>query len=114
MRERNLFAGASLSQVNDPAEELVESYFLWCIGELTAREQAELRRTARELREHYGCSGTWYEIVEAQMGWPMAREARAALRRDWPKLFAFWKSKRPGFTPRDGARMFKQSNPRVR
>jgi hypothetical protein len=100
--------------VSDPAEDLVESYFLWCIGKLSAREQAGLRNRARELREHYGCGGAWYEIVEEQMGWPMAREGRTALRRDWPKLFAYWKSRQPSFTARDGARMFKQSNPRVR
>lgn len=99
--------------MSDPAEDLVESYFLWCIGELTPREQAELRSKAKELREHYSCSGAWYEIVEQQMGWPMARKIRTALRHDWPKHFTYWKSRRPGFTARDGARMFKDSNPRV-
>jgi hypothetical protein len=99
--------------MSEPIEDLVESCFLWCIGELANQEQAALRGKAKELREHYGCGGTWYEIVEEQMGWPMAREMRGALRRGWRAQLAYWRNRVPGFTAGDGARMFKQSNPLV-
>jgi len=65
---------------------LLRLYFLWCIGELTAAEKKRTRETGDAYRKLSGKKGTWYELVEREVGWTMA--SRREMKMYWKKRLA--------------------------
>ncbi|MBA2309892.1 MAG: hypothetical protein H0W01_11530 [Pseudonocardiales bacterium] len=53
-----------------PLLRLIDSYAYWAIGELSDQQERLLEEMTPRLRELYGSSGTWQEIVAKQMEYP--------------------------------------------
>lgn len=64
-----------------PFLKLLESYVLQALGALTEADQAELEAMTPKLRETFGRTGTWLEIVAAEMRFPV--DCPATIRMNW-------------------------------
>lgn len=64
---------------NNPLLRLLDCYILDAIGQLPAEQAKTLDKLEPRFQETFGESGTWREIVEAQMGFSKvaAQEMRA-------------------------------------
>lgn len=66
-----------------PLLRLLECYALWSAGELPEAQSATLTAMTPKLRETYGRSGAWHEVVAAEMGF--SDDLPAALRAMWER-----------------------------
>lgn len=64
-----------------PLLRLLECYVLAAIGHLPEDQQEGLQRIAPKLSEIYGHTGTWLEIIHAQMEFPDTLPA--SIRAEW-------------------------------
>lgn len=71
-----------------PFLRLLECYVLAAIDELGDEQQATLRAMEPKLHEVYGVSGSWQEVIEAQMDFPatVADKIRAIWRANVEKF----------------------------
>jgi hypothetical protein len=56
-----------------PFLRLLECYILWAIDALSDADRKQLESMEVKLRQTYRRNGTWYEIVAAEMGFPVGR-----------------------------------------
>ena len=64
-----------------PLLRLLDSYVLWCIGELPPATAATLEQMEPQLASSLGHAGRWYEIIEATAG--LDPSARVQFREMW-------------------------------
>lgn len=91
-----------------PLVRLLEYYFLWCIGELSRRDERALEELAPKLTEILGHRGTWYEILEATVQMPS--DIRDRIANAWINHINSAKSDTLIRTPREAAEEFVDDN----
>jgi hypothetical protein len=91
-----------------PLVRLLECYFLWCIGELPARDERALEAYAPKLSEILRHQGAWYEIIEAAVQLPT--DIRARIASAWNDHLNNTTPDMPGRTPAEAAREFVEQN----
>lgn len=69
-----------------PFLKLLDSYVLWAAGELEPENELALVKMTPKLQEVYASSGSWQEIVEAQMDLPDS--AAASIKAMWSRNLA--------------------------
>jgi hypothetical protein len=53
-----------------PFLRLLECFVLWSVGELSDDQSTSLREMTPHLQRTYGATGSWHDVVAAQMGFP--------------------------------------------
>jgi hypothetical protein len=91
-----------------PLVRLLEYYFLWCIGELSARDERALEALAPELSRILGHPGAWYEILEAAVQLPS--DVRVRIARTWRDHINNSTFHIPRRTPAEAAEEFVDEN----
>ncbi len=91
-----------------PLLRLLECYVLKSIDQLSKFDTDNLASMEPKLSEVYGKSGTWNEIIEAEMGFPA--EMPAMIAGVWEKNRILAREKNVDLDPQKFAEMFVDNN----
>lgn len=59
-----------------PLLRLLECYVLWSIGELSSADSKNLEAMEAKLQQVFGRTGTWQDVIAAEMDLPSGFQAR--------------------------------------
>ena len=91
-----------------PLLRLLELYVLWAIEELPADEEEELVAMAPKLRQIYGASGDWHDVVAFAVHLP--QNTRSEIQQMWARNLQIARHNDVAVTPQDFAEMFVDAN----
>lgn len=91
-----------------PLLRLLELYALRAIGHLDPDDEARLEAMAPKLREIYGSSGEWHEVVAASVKLPP--DLPAAIREMWERNQQIARDNQVTLTPQMFVEMFVDQN----
>ena len=91
-----------------PLLKLVESYVLWTIGQLPAKDAELLTQMTPKLQSIYGIQGDWQQIISAVMELPP--NMPTLIRELWTKNTAIASENGVTLTPQHFAEMFVDKN----
>lgn len=91
-----------------PFLKLVDSFVLKCMGCLDSSQESPLEQMTPRLRATFNHSGTWEDIVIAQVEFPP--DVRASILNLWQKNLAIAKQRGVELTPMQFVEMFVRDN----
>ncbi|MBL8267521.1 hypothetical protein [Steroidobacter sp.] len=91
-----------------PLLKLVDSFVLECIGELDPKSEAGLRAMEPKLQQIYNCSGTWEDIIIAQLQFDP--NIRTEIREMWLQNQEIAKEHNRTLSPLQFVEMFVEKN----
>ncbi len=92
----------------NPFLKFVDSFVLKCIGELAPEQESLLAQMTPKLQSIFGSSGTWEEIVIAQLHFPPG--IRDSIRALWARNQAIAKDNGQTLSPVQFVEMFVAEN----
>lgn len=107
----NLFKKSPREQgryIGKPLLKLVDAFVLKCIGELDAKSEAGLRAMEPKLPQIYNCSGTWEDIIIAQLKFPP--DIRTEIREMWVQNQEIASERNQTLSPTQFVEMFVEQN----